>query len=89
MKNEGILEYASGYTIVTGEAEVPDGVPTDKLIVVGSCCSAELKRSANWVRGCPPNNVNVKQALVGDRLRVKSAFGEDTATSTYTSEETD
>jgi uncharacterized protein (DUF362 family) len=89
MKNEGILHYASGYTIVTGEAEIPEGVSPEKLIVVGNCCSAELKRYANWVRGCPPNNVNIKQALVGDRLQVTATYGEDTATSTYVPEEKD
>ena len=83
MKNEGTIHLASDYTIVTGEAAVPEDVPADKLVVVGNCCSTELKRTHAWVRGCPPNNVNIKQALVGDQMQVKSTYGEDTATSSY------
>ena len=83
MQKEGNLQLAAGYTIVTGEAAPPQGVPPDHLVAVGNCCSRRLKRSAIWVRGCPPNNVSIKQALVGDGLKVQSTYGSDTADARY------
>jgi len=65
MKADGSLERARGVTFVVGPAPVPDGVPADRLIVVGTCATPEARRAGRFVRGCPPNNVDIVRAVTG------------------------
>jgi hypothetical protein len=36
------------------------------LVSVGSCSLPEARRLLRYVRGCPPNNVDIVRALLAD-----------------------
>lgn len=65
MRADGTIERARGFTIVAGPAAIPGGVPQEMLVSVGSCCLPEARRLPRFVRGCPPNNVDIIRALSG------------------------
>ena len=52
-----------GATIIVGGDSLPEGVPPEKLVSIGRCCGAEVRRRTRHVKGCPPNNVDVLTAL--------------------------
>ena len=64
MKNKGILDQAEGFTFMTGDVELPYGVPQDKVVAVGICVPKE-KRGKRFSKGCPPNNVYTIEAVTG------------------------
>jgi uncharacterized protein (DUF362 family) len=64
MKNKGILDQADGFTFMTGDVEVPYGVPQEKVVAVGICVPKE-KRGERFSKGCPPNNVYTIEAVTG------------------------
>jgi hypothetical protein len=64
MKNKEILDQADGFTFMTGDVEVPYGVPQEKVVAVGICVPKE-KRGERFSRGCPPNNVYTIEAVTG------------------------
>lgn len=63
MRAEGTLERARGLTIIAGPTPVPDGIPREKLVSIGTCSTSEARRLPRFVRGCPPNNVDIIRAL--------------------------
>jgi uncharacterized protein (DUF362 family) len=63
MRAEGTLERARGLTIVAGPAAIPEGIPRDRLVSIGTCSGPEARRLPRFVRGCPPNNVDIIRAL--------------------------
>ena len=67
LKKQGLLDHVRGLTIFTGDGEPPKGVIEDNLLVVGVCCPRELKRSRRYVKGCPPNNIDIVQAIMEGR----------------------
>ncbi len=70
MKDAGQLMYLPGITVVTGDPEIPEAVPKDGLVTVGRCVP-KGKRSNRHVKGCPPNNLDIVQAIIGDRARAE------------------
>ncbi len=64
MVQAGTIEQAHGMTIVTGGAVPPAGTPEDRVVPVGICCPASLKALPRYVKGCPPNNVDIVAAIV-------------------------
>ena len=64
MKNKGILDQADGFTFVTGDVELPYGIPQEKVVSVGICVPKE-KRGERFSKGCPPNNVYTIEAVTG------------------------
>ncbi|MDA8217890.1 MAG: DUF362 domain-containing protein [Dehalococcoidales bacterium] len=66
LKRQGLYDQAQGLTIVTGEAEVPADADPERTITIGICRPRELRRGERWVRGCPPNNADIVQAIVGE-----------------------
>jgi uncharacterized protein (DUF362 family) len=73
MKASNQLMYLPGITILTGDPEVPEYVPKDSLVTVGRCVP-ESKRSNRHVKGCPPNNRDIVQAIIGDRAKVERRY---------------
>ena len=65
MRADGSLERARGLTIIAGPAAVPAGVPQEFLVSIGTCCLPEARRLLRYVRGCPPNNVDIVKAIMG------------------------
>ncbi|HWU41469.1 MAG TPA: DUF362 domain-containing protein [Candidatus Acidoferrum sp.] len=63
MREEGTIERARGSTIIAGPAAIPENVPEASLISIGSCGLPEARRLPRFVRGCPPNNVDIIRAL--------------------------
>jgi uncharacterized protein (DUF362 family) len=70
MKEADQLMYLPGITIVTGDTEIPETVPKDGLVTVGRCVP-KGKRSNRHVKGCPPNNLDIVQAIIGDRAKAE------------------
>lgn len=67
MRGDGSLAKARGLTIVAGPTRLPSGIPQEYLVGVGSCALPEAKALPNFVRGCPPNNVDIIRALTAER----------------------
>ncbi len=63
MRADGSLERARGLTVVAGPTPIPAGIPQELLVSVGTCGLPEARRLPRHVRGCPPNNVDIIQAL--------------------------
>ena len=66
MKVANQMMYLPGITILTGDPDIPEYVPKDSLVTVGRCVP-ESKRSKRHVKGCPPNNLDIVQAIIGGR----------------------
>jgi uncharacterized protein (DUF362 family) len=75
MRNADQLMYLPGITVVTGGAPVPLDVPPDGVVTVG-ICMPKTQRSARHVKGCPPNNAVVVQAIIGDRAKAKRMYAD-------------
>jgi uncharacterized protein (DUF362 family) len=65
MKADGSLERARGVTVIAGPTPIPHGIPQEMLVSIGSCSLPEAKRLSRYVRGCPPNNVDIIRTLMG------------------------
>jgi uncharacterized protein (DUF362 family) len=76
MKNSDQLMYLPGITVVTGGAPIPEEVPPDGIVTVG-ICMPEDRRSERHVKGCPPNNALVVQAIIGDRAKAKRMYADE------------
>ena len=70
MKPGGQLMYLPGVTIVTGDPHIPENIPQKDMVTVGRCVPKE-KRTDRHVKGCPPNNQDIVQAIMGDRAKAK------------------
>ena len=64
MIQAGTIERAHGLTIVTGGALPPKGTPENVVVPVGVCCPASLRAHPRYVKGCPPNNVDIVEAIL-------------------------
>jgi hypothetical protein len=64
MIQAGTIARARGVTLVTGEVDPASlaGI-WDDLVPVGVCCSPELRVHPRYVKGCPPNNVDIVAAI--------------------------
>ncbi|MBU1207489.1 MAG: DUF362 domain-containing protein [Proteobacteria bacterium] len=81
MRNADQLMYLPGVTVVTGDPAIPPFVPTESIVTVGKCVP-EGKRGQRYVRGCPPNNVYVVQAIIGEKGKAKRMYAEGDLDST-------
>lgn len=70
MKEANQLMYLPGITVVTGDPEIPETIPRDGLVTVGRCVP-EGKKSSRHVKGCPPNNLAIVQAIIGGRAKTE------------------
>jgi len=70
MKGADQLMYLPGITVVTGDPEIAQTIPVDGLVTVGRCVPKE-KRSNRHVKGCPPNNLDIVQAIIGNRAKAE------------------
>ena len=64
MIQAGTIERAQGTIIVTGGAVPPTGTPEQNVVPVGVCCPEWLKSSPQYVKGCPPNTVDIVEAIL-------------------------
>ena len=74
MKGADQLMYLPGVTIVTGDPEVPETIPKEGIVTMGRCVPKD-KRNERYVKGCPPNNMDIVQAIMGDRAKADRAWG--------------
>ena len=70
MKEANQLNYLKGVTIVTGDPDLPEYIREDNTVTVGRCVPSH-KKSKRHVRGCPPNNLDIVQAIIGDRAKAE------------------
>ncbi len=75
MRNADQLIYLPGVTVVTGDPEIPPYVPAESIVTVGKCVP-EGKWSKLHVKGCPPNNAYVVQAIIGKRAKAKRMYAD-------------
>ena len=81
MRNADQLMYLPGVTVATGDPEIPPFAPSDSLVTVGKCVP-EWKRGKFHVKGCPPNNSYVVQAIIGERAKAKRMYADRDLSST-------
>lgn len=70
MKAGDQLMYLPGVTIVTGDPEIPETIPSEGIVTVGRCVP-KGKRSGRHVKGCPPNNMDIVEAIIGGRAKAE------------------
>ena len=70
MKEANQLMYLQDITIVTGAPDILGYIAEDSMVTVGRCVPPE-KRSKRHVKGCPPNNLDIVQAIIGDRAKAE------------------
>ncbi len=75
MRNGGQLKYLPGVTVITGDPDIPKAISRDGIVSVGQCVPKQ-KRGKRFVRGCPPNNAPVVDAIIGGREKVKRMYAE-------------
>jgi hypothetical protein len=76
MRNADQLMYLPGITVVTGGAPLPEGTPRESIVTVGKCTPKE-SQTQRHVKGCPPNNALVVDAIIGGRAEVKRMYAEE------------
>jgi hypothetical protein len=76
MRNADQLMYLPGIMVLTGDAELPEGVPREDIVTVGKCVPEE-NRTDRHVKGCPPNNALVVKAIIGERAEVKRMYADE------------
>jgi uncharacterized protein (DUF362 family) len=76
MRNADQLIYLPGVTVVTGGALLPEGVPRENIVTIGKCTPKE-SQTERHVKGCPPNNALVVDAIIGGRAEVKRMYAEE------------
>jgi len=76
MRNADQLMYLPGVTVVTGGAPLPEGVPRESIVTIGKCTPKE-SQTERHVKGCPPNNALVVDAIIGGRAAVKRMYAEE------------
>lgn len=76
MKNDNIQHLLEGKTIVIGklpEEELPKDIAKEDLILMG-VCTKHLEKYGTPVKGCPPNNIWVVNAIAGEGNEVKRRY---------------
>lgn len=76
MKNDNIQHLLEGKTIVIGklpEEKLPKDIKKEDLILMG-ICTRHLEQYGTYVKGCPPNNIWVVNAIAGDGNEVKRRY---------------
>ncbi len=76
MRNADQLMYLPGITVVTGGAPLPEGIPRESIVTVGKCTPKE-SQTQRHVKGCPPNNALVVDAIIAGRAEVKRMYAEE------------
>lgn len=76
MRNAGQLMYLPGITVVTGGAPLPEAIPRDSIVTVGKCTPEEAQTERH-VKGCPPNNALVVDAIIAGRAEVKRMYAKE------------
>jgi len=75
MRNADQLMYLPGVTVVTGDAQLPSGVPLEDIVTVGLCMKE--KKTGRHVPGCPPNNFLVVKAIIGGRAEAGRMYADE------------
>jgi uncharacterized protein (DUF362 family) len=76
MRNAGQLKYLPGVTVITGNPPIEKALLKDAIVAVGQCVPPE-KRGERFVKGCPPNNAYVVDAIIGGREKVRRMYAEE------------
>lgn len=74
LHGEGHLHYLEDLTMVTGGAPLPEENPAQGVVSVGSKCTPKELRGDRHAKGCPPNNVDVVQAIMGERGQAQRTY---------------
>jgi uncharacterized protein (DUF362 family) len=77
MRNADQIMYLPGVTLLTGGAPLPQGVPPSDIVTVGLCMPKD-SRTGRHVKGCPPNNALIVEAIIGGRAPVKRMYAAET-----------
>jgi len=77
MRNADQLMYLPGVTVLTGDAPLPTDVSPEDIVTVGLCMKE--KKTARYVKGCPPNNFLVVKAIIGNRAEAGRMYADEGA----------
>ncbi len=75
MRNADQLMYLPGVTVLTGDAPLPADVAREDIVTVGLCMKEN--KTARHVKGCPPNNYLVVEAIIGGRAEAKRMYADE------------
>ena len=70
IKEANQSKYLQNITLINFDLEVPEHVPKEGIITVGSCMSRE-KRSKCHVNGCPPTKQDIIQVIIDHRAKAE------------------
>jgi hypothetical protein len=77
LDGEGNLDYLEKIAILTGGAEFPEEGAANGVVTVGDKCTPKDQRGDRHAKGCPPNSIDVVQAILGDRGEAKRTYADD------------
>jgi len=77
LDGEGNLDYLEKIAMLTGGAELPAEGPANGVVTVGDKCTPKDRRGDRHAKGCPPNSIDVVQAILGDRGKAKRTYADD------------
>lgn len=77
LDGEGNLDYLEKIAMLTGGAELPAESPANGVVTVGDKCTPKDRRGDRHAKGCPPNSIDVVQAILGDRGKAKRTYADD------------
>lgn len=75
MRNADQLDFLPGVCVVTGGAELPSNYKNEDIVTVGLCMKE--KATERHVKGCPPNNALIVDAIINGRAVVKRMYADD------------
>ncbi len=76
LKSGGYAEYLRDKIIAVGPVEkLPEESTPENTVLLGKC-TKHLSDKGRWVPGCPPGNVFVVQAIVGDAEEVGRRYSD-------------
>jgi len=77
IKNDNLEEELKNKTVIAGKCtSIPQELAPENLILVGACIR-EMQERGKYVKGCPPNNIWVVQAIVGEGKAKRQYATED------------
>ncbi len=77
IKNDNLQEYLKDKTVIAGQCKTIPAVENPENLILVGVCTRDMKAEGKYVKGCPPNNIWVVQAIVGEGKAKRQYATED------------
>ena len=77
IKNDNLQEYLKNRTVIAGQCKAITAIENPENLILVGACTREMKAEGKYVKGCPPNNIWVVQAIVGEGKAKRQYATED------------